>query len=333
MTQATDGRMSIRGGHSSIERIMHTVDFARDVAHFEPDAIIIDGFDFVHAIDEAVKELGQLAKDRNVELWFSGLIDGPAAGGALPEPLPKFARHVSVIVHLQPEREAVRLRLLKDHDNPDVADLHLRLDPHTMRILREDLPSTPARPRDPRRFRLVSGGARGAEAEFGVCAERWGLREVHFSFEGHARLARQRGVTVLDQKELDKGDFSLKYISRRLHRPLSELPGVRKVLQTSWHQITMATQVFAVGWILGDGTIKGGMGWGVELARLWKKPVFVFDQAKKKWFRWSGTAWETGSAPTITSESFAGVGTAHLDEDGKAAIADLFRRSFGEPAS
>ena len=31
---------------------------------------------------------------------------------------------------------------------------------------------------------LYSGGHKGAEAEFGKLAERWGIQEVNFSFEG-----------------------------------------------------------------------------------------------------------------------------------------------------
>ena len=32
---------------------------------------------------------------------------------------------------------------------------------------------------------LFSGGAAGAEAEFGALAERYGIDEVNFTFEGH----------------------------------------------------------------------------------------------------------------------------------------------------
>src|SRR5262249_8375912 len=130
MTQALNAPMSLRGGHSSITKILETVNFARDVAHFEPDVIIIDGFDFVNATDDAVKELRELARERDVELWFSGyaagLSDKPGKHGDLPGPLQTFAPFLDVVVYLQPERDVVRLRLLKDHDNRDLADLHLR---------------------------------------------------------------------------------------------------------------------------------------------------------------------------------------------------------------
>ncbi len=57
-------------------------------------------------------------------------------------------------------------------------------------------------------FILFSGGAKGAEAEFGANAERFGIDEVNFTFEGH-NLVRQRGLRVLNHEELKTGDVSL----------------------------------------------------------------------------------------------------------------------------
>jgi hypothetical protein len=323
---------SERGGRTSISKTLDAVAFARDVAQFEPDMIIIDGIDLEHATDDALSVLVDLARERNVELWLSVRTEAmPAGARELPEPLARFASSLAVVLFLRPERDVVRLRILKDHNNDSVADLHLRLDPHTMRIIDEDVRPTSDRPRDPRRYRLVSGGGKGAEAEFGACAERWGMPELNFSFEGHRLLERNRGIVVLGEQDLKKGDFSLVYVSKRLNRLLSEIPLIRNVLQTIWHQINNASQVFVVGIIQEDGTVRGGTGWGAELARLWKKPLFVFDQNRRSWFRWNGSAWEIASQPVITSDAFAGIGTQRLSEDGRAAIVDLFVRTFGEP--
>jgi hypothetical protein len=334
VSQSGGSPVSTRGGYSPVSKILEVVSFARDVAHFAPDVIIIDGFDFVNGTDEALDAIGALARDGNVEVWLSARAEAvPGKSGALPYPLERFAALLAVVVFLDPERDVVRLRLLKDHDSQDLADLHLRLDPISMRVIDEDVPPASDRPRDPRRFRLVSGGGRGAEAAFGACAERWGMAEVNYSFEGHRALERSRGVVVLDEDELRKGDFSLVYVSRRLNRQLSEIPLVRSVLQTIWHQITDASEVFVVGAIQPDGTLRGGTGWGAELARLWKKPLCVFDQNQHGWFRWNGSEWEAASQPTITRESFAGIGTQSLNVAGQEAIGDLFLRSFGEPAA
>jgi KaiC/GvpD/RAD55 family RecA-like ATPase len=323
---------STAGADASMKKIVETVSFARELAHFSPDVIIIDGFDFRHASDATVDALSKLARDHSAELWVSTTTAASAAQpGSAPAPLDKFYGKFGAIVFLEPERDNVRLRLLKDHDAKDLADLSLRLDPHSMRIIDADIPPPSERPRDPRRFRLYSGGAKGAEATFGACAERWGLTEVNYSFEGHKLRERERGVVVLGEEELRRGDFSLVYVSKRLGRVLSEIPLVRNVLQTIWYQINAAREVFVVGQIQEDGHVRGGTGWGAELARLWKKTLFVYDQEKRTWFRWSGSAWEMVSMPVISSESFAGIGTQNITEEGKQAIEDLFRRSFGEP--
>jgi hypothetical protein len=322
---------SQRAGDAWVRKIAETVTFARDVAHFEPDVIVIDGFDATTSAPSAVKALRTLAREVSAEIWISAQVaDAPPAKG-LPASLAACAEDIAVVVYLQAERDVVRLRLLKDHDSEDLADLHLRLDSHSMRIVDEDVRPASERPRNPRRFRLYSGGARGAEAEFGACAERWNMNEVNYTFEGHRLLERARGLVVLGEDELRKGDFSLVYVSRRLGRVLSEIPLVRNVLQTIWHQINAAGEVFVIGAIQEDATVRGGTGWGAELARLWKKPLYVYDQEKRGWFRWGGTAWEITRAPSISTESFAGIGTQNLTDEGREAIRDLFLRSFGDP--
>ena len=64
---------------------------------------------------------------------------------------------------------------------------------------------------------LFSGGAPGAEAAFGECAQDLGVEEVNFTFEGH-KMARTRGMRVLNHEELRAGDVSLEYVSRLMHR-------------------------------------------------------------------------------------------------------------------
>ncbi len=181
------------------------------------------------------------------------------------------------------------------------------------------------------RPRLVSGGSAGAEEAFGECAERWGLDEVNYSFEGHAALARVRGLVVLSEAELARGDVSLVYASRRLGRVLTQIPMARSLLQAIWHQVRAAEEVFVVGAVLSDLTVRGGTGWGAELAKLWRKPLAVFDQPSGAWLRWGGSGFVPSSEPRITKRVFAGLGTLTLEPGGRAAVEALFHRSFGEP--
>jgi len=178
---------------------------------------------------------------------------------------------------------------------------------------------------------LFSGGATGAEQAFGEIAERHGIEEVNFSFDGHA-IVRQRGLRVLNHEELQAGDVSLEYVGRLMHRRYTDAPVIRKILQTIWYQVNNGQEIYVIGAILPDATVRGGTGWGAEFAKLCNKPLHVFDQEQDGWYSWDGTAWHRRGEkdlPVIAHNHFTGTGTRVLNENGKAAIEGLFERSFG----
>ena len=178
---------------------------------------------------------------------------------------------------------------------------------------------------------LFSGAAPGAEAAFGEMAERYGIDEVNFTFEGHT-ITRTRGLRVLNHEELLAGDVSLEYVSKLMNRRYTEGLTLRKILQTIWYQVNSGQEIYVIGAVLEDGTVRGGTGWGAEFAKLCNKPLHVFDQDKNSWFTWTGEDWEKRSSangPLITHPHFTGTGTRRLTANGKRAIDDLFNRSFG----
>jgi hypothetical protein len=177
---------------------------------------------------------------------------------------------------------------------------------------------------------LFSGGAPGSEAEFGANAESFGIEEVNFSFNGHS-IIRQRGVRVLNHEELKNGDVSLEYVSKLMNRRYTDNATFRKILQSIWYQINNGQEVFVIGEILGDNTVKGGTGWGAEFSKICNKPLHVFDQKTNNWFTWNKLEWvehKKGDEPVISQRHFTGTGTRFLDENGKKAIKELFDRSF-----
>jgi hypothetical protein len=173
---------------------------------------------------------------------------------------------------------------------------------------------------------LFSGAASGAEAEFGNAAERRGIDEVNFTFDGH-KDARRRGIRVLTQQELGQGDVSLAYVSKLMNRRYRDTPLFKKVLQSIWHQVNAGQEIYVIGKILDDETVKGGTGWGAEFAKLCNKPLFVFDQERGAWSEWTGEAWRKAE-PTISHPHFTGTGTRFLEASGREAIETLFERSF-----
>ncbi|MCE1188314.1 MAG: hypothetical protein LWX56_04160 [Ignavibacteria bacterium] len=177
---------------------------------------------------------------------------------------------------------------------------------------------------------LFSGGIVGAEAEFGANAERFGIEEVNFTFEGHS-IVRTRGLRVLNHEELQNGDVSLEYVSKLMNRKYTTGQVFRKVLQSIWYQINNGQEIFVIGEILEDNTVKGGTGWGAEFAKLCNKELYVFDQTKDAWFKWMKSEWvecKGDNLPVISHMHFVGTGTRFLQENGKKAIVDLFERSF-----
>ena len=63
---------------------------------------------------------------------------GAATGErGIPEPIAKLASAIAVVVQMADDGGAVKLSLLKDHDNPNVAKLALALDPSTMLLVKK----------------------------------------------------------------------------------------------------------------------------------------------------------------------------------------------------
>ena len=67
----------------------------------------------------------------------------------------------------------------------------------------------------------------------------------------------------------------------------------------------------------------------MELAKLFNRPLHVFDQGRKQWFTWTDGGWQEDT-PRITYDTFVGSGTRYLSEDGHKAIEKLFADSFAD---
>ena len=116
------------------------------------------------------------------------------------------------------------------------------------------------------------------------------------------------------------------------------------LLARNWPQVKYSQQVFAIGVIVNPGergskgyvsnakyqVIDGGTGYAVQMAINNIKDVYVFDQSKKCWFKWSyiTSTFIKCDPPKITSQDFAGIGTREINSDGIKAIEDLCSRTF-----
>ncbi|MCA9669689.1 MAG: hypothetical protein KC503_29040 [Myxococcales bacterium] len=329
-------RMISAFGESELapNKLAKTGEMLREHLGFKPAAILVDGHNWEarSAVENAaiVGAFKAYAEQVGAELWMTAQTHRRMTGEhpmRLPHPISSIAELVDVCLFLEPHEDVITVRLLKDHDNETPADTKLRLHADTLRLTAEgDEHGTPRMHASA--YTLLSGGAKGSEACFGVLAERYGLTEETFTFSGRS-VERTRGLIELTDAELKRGAVSEVYLQQHMHRTYPDTRLFRRMLQTIWHQVNTAGEVFTVGLILDDNTVKGGTGWAAMLGRHWNKPVHVFDQEKRQWFRWRHDGWVAEDAPIIRSRRFCGTGTRLLSEAGKQAIEALYERSFG----
>jgi hypothetical protein len=314
-------------------RLAETLKLYESGLGFVPRAILVEGYEWTgrpaSELTNEITLLKELAATVNAELWMTAqtqrAVTTEHPTGVTP-PCDGCAELIDLAIFLEPEGSEVSVRLLKDHGEKP-SETHLVLHPDTMQIARDD--ESDARVALPTHaFTLISGSAKGAEQAFGEAAEHWGLAEINFTFAGR-EPKRSRGLEILDEEALERGSVSPAYIATQLHRSFPTTETFQRIFKMIWHQIATAGEVFAIGNIQDDGTVRGGTGWGVELARHFHKRLYVFDQSEERWFEWRDDAWQESDTPQIRRTRFAGTGTRFPTEAALRAIAELFERSFG----
>jgi hypothetical protein len=326
------------GDHGlGVERVEKALAVFTTHMSFQPRVLLVDGFEWEKgSLVKNAAELGALkamARRLGAVLWMTAQTHREVTGHhpiGLCAPCESYGELIDVALFLEGKGEVVDVRVLKavDGHSPKNGPV-LRLHTETMRLVRAHTSgSVPQQRLQPAGYTLLSGAAPGAETEFGMWAEKFGLREINYTFNSRP-MERQRGVRPLSETELLLGDVSSAYLRQQMHRNYPDTPTFRKVLQLIWHEVSTAGEVFVVGLIQEDKTVRGGTGWAAELGKHWQKPVHVYDQEKKAWFSWNGQDWAAcTTAPTISRPRFCGTGTRFLSDDGKAAIRSLFERSF-----
>ena len=101
----------------------------------QPSLVVIEGLDFETTSREDFVDLKDLAGELAAEVWLS-ISSNDEQVPQLPPPIERVEDLVSVVLALEPGDDAVLLRALKDHDNPDLTDLHVALDPKTLLLTR-----------------------------------------------------------------------------------------------------------------------------------------------------------------------------------------------------
>jgi hypothetical protein len=101
----------------------------------KPSLVVIEGLDFGTTSRQDFVDLKEIAGELAAEIWLSVASNNERVA-QLPPPVERVEDLVSVVLALEPGDDAVLLRALKDHDNPDLTELHVALDPKTLLLTR-----------------------------------------------------------------------------------------------------------------------------------------------------------------------------------------------------
>jgi hypothetical protein len=192
------------------------------------------------------------------------------------------------------------------------------------------------------KYTCHSGGAIGSDTEFEINC---GL----FSIECRAYSYKTKSHTSPNKVEISEEDFTDGITEVRRANKILNRWGIERymnLLARNWAQVKYSVQIFAVGEIIEPGSkdkkgyknnsksqiVSGGTGYAVAMGIINGREIFVFDQIKSKWFKWSFNQerFVECNKPTITNPNFAGIGTREINEVGKQEIKDLFERSFNQ---
>lgn len=173
-----------------------------------------------------------------------------------------------------------------------------------------------------------SGGAIGADTQWGHSATRDGHKVIHYSFDGHKTNVDPSTVFRLSQAQLNRADKDLARASKTLKRSTGKNLFVKNLLRRNWWQIINTHAVYAVSTIDQNNQVTGGTAWAIEMAIMKMVPkIYVFDQNAALWYNWdySDNIWNNiKNKPEQPLGKWTGIGTRDLNSRGIEAIKKCF---------
>ena len=188
-----------------------------------------------------------------------------------------------------------------------------------------------------------SGGAIGSDTYWEELGEKYNVKTKAYSYK--TKYHSTKNKVEISDSDYDEGVKEITKANKTLNRF-----GIHKymnLLARNWAQVKYSDEVFAIGTIVKSGSknekgyynkskfdvVDGGTGYCIQMSINNYRMVYIFDQYKDKWFRWSYTSLKfelCDKLPTISSENFAGVGTREIKPNGIKAIEDLYKRTFNQ---
>lgn len=174
----------------------------------------------------------------------------------------------------------------------------------------------------------LSGGADGADLQWGMVAGSIGHNVIHWSFDGAKTVAPSVEIVRLNQDQLIVADPYLERANRSLRRkwPVATLK-TASLLRRNYYQVIWSDAVYAVASFDAWGQVAGGTAWALQMFidRFDREAcaAYLFDQGSDRWMTWTSGGWRDFGDPPMPSGIYGAVGSRKLLQNGKEAIRDL----------
>ena len=120
----------------SIEKLENSVAFLEETTGFSPDMVVMDGTPRFEKTEQwEVESIRKLAAGWGAEVWTSAILhrEGQELDDRqVPAEVARYEDDIGVIVHLLPESDHVKVRITKEHQSAEVAQVQMELDPRTL---------------------------------------------------------------------------------------------------------------------------------------------------------------------------------------------------------
>ena len=187
-----------------------------------------------------------------------------------------------------------------------------------------------------------SGGAVGSDTYWETIGEEFGVKTKAYSYKTNYHQSKNKvEISDEDYKEgIEEINKANKWLNRYgIHKYMN-------LLARNWAQVKYSDQILAIGTIVRVGEknpkgyynkgkfdmVDGGTGYACQMAINHQKVVYVYDQIREKWFRWSysSLSYVECQSPKIEYQNFAGIGTREINPMGIQAIREVFNNTFSK---
>lgn len=199
---------------------------------------------------------------------------------------------------------------------------------------------------------LHSGGAPGGDTWWSKIAEEFGIpntpeRQHHYYAGERSDSNAPLGNVMTSVEDVIEGSSKAAQAAKANWGYQYDYMKDPRLVR-DWSQVKYSDAVFAIGHLVKPGerifpnqkndtrtakqfAVAGGTGYAVEMAIQAGKPVYVYDQERKQWYKNIDGKWSKSDVPVLT-KNFAGIGTRQINQDGINAIRQVFQKTFNIPS-